>query len=108
MKPDVTHPRGFFGTSTSLEARDFQTSASKGSLMPQSVGVLGSVYRVILPTDAFPWINVSTSNAGLTQLRLRFKLDDNNDAIANYISFFSGDYATSSARPTLVITYYVP
>jgi len=36
---------------------------------------------------------------------LRFKLDDNNNAIANYISFYSGS-ATAAYRPVLTITYH--
>ncbi len=47
-------------------------------------------------------------NGGLTQLRLRFKLDDNNDGTANTIGFFSSNYAVTSYRPRLVINYYIP
>ncbi len=44
----------------------------------------------------------------LTQLRLRFKLDDNNDSIANFISFYSSNYTTAGLRPTLILQYYSP
>jgi hypothetical protein len=47
------------------------------------------------------------TNGGLTQIRLRFKLDDNNNALANYLSLYSGN-ALAANRPQLVITYYVP
>lgn len=33
-------------------------------------------------------------NAGLTQIRLRFKLDDNTNAIANYLSCIAAMLAT--------------
>jgi hypothetical protein len=42
----------------------------------------------------------------LTQLRLRFALDDNN-LTANYLRFASGNAITTS-RPQLIISYYVP
>ena len=47
------------------------------------------------------------TGSGLTQIRLRFKLDDNNDAINNYLSLYSGN-APLAYRPQLVIEYYVP
>ena len=39
---------------------------------------------------------------------LRFKLDDNNNAIANYLSLYSGNATLAADRPQLVITYIVP
>ena len=44
---------------------------------------------------------------GLTQFRLRFFSDDNHDASADYISFYSGDASTTSYQPALVVEYYV-
>jgi hypothetical protein len=46
--------------------------------------------------------------SGLTQMRLRFKLDDNNNAVANILSLFSGNATAAASRPELIITYYVP
>ncbi len=99
---------GYFGGSSGLEARDFRAPANKGGALPQKVVASGGLYRIIFPSGAFSSVNLSSSNAGLTQLRLRFKLGDNNDGIDDYISFFSGDALISGYRPTLVITYYVP
>ena len=48
------------------------------------------------------------NKAGLTQFRLRFATDDNNDNGADYMKFFSGDYASAGVRPTLAIEYYAP
>ena len=45
---------------------------------------------------------------GTTQFRLYFTKDDNDDNGADYMKFFSGNYATATARPTLIIEYYVP
>jgi hypothetical protein len=48
------------------------------------------------------------NKAGLTQFRLRFYKDDNDDGAADYWRFFSGNYSTVSLRPTLLIEYYLP
>ncbi|MBI5932062.1 MAG: hypothetical protein HY867_00025 [Chloroflexi bacterium] len=52
-------------------------------------------------------INKLATGSGLTQIRLRFKLDDNNNAVANYLSLYSGN-AGAASRPQLVIGYTVP
>ncbi len=69
---------------------------------------VGTLYTISLPNTAYPYINKLATNGGLTQFRLRFKLDDNNNAIANFISFYSGNYVTAAYRPTLIITYHIP
>jgi hypothetical protein len=43
----------------------------------------------------------------VTQIRLSFKLDDNNNTIANYLKLYSGN-APAASRPQLIIEYYVP
>ena len=102
--------KGFFGTANTPQATDFQATASTsaaglGPLNPAITGG-GSTYTLTLPTGAYNFINKQTANGGLTQLRLRFKLDDNNNTVANYISFYSGNHA--SLKPALTITYYIP
>ena len=82
-----------------------QPASRVGPFIPAPAGTL---YTINLPNTAYPYINKSATNGGLTQLRLRFKLDDNNNAIANFISFYSGNYATTAYRPTLTITYRLP
>ncbi|MEW5829984.1 MAG: hypothetical protein AB1846_13910 [Chloroflexota bacterium] len=44
---------------------------------------------------------------GVTQFRLRFARDDNDDKGADCLKFFSGN-AALWARPQLIIEYYVP
>ena len=61
-------------------------------------------YWAWLDSSAFEYINLN----GITQLRLRFQIDDDNDFVGDYIRFFSGDYADLALRPRLVIEYYVP
>ena len=99
---------GYFGTSSSLEPADFQTPGTIGGLSPARVVTSSTAWRIVLPPAAFPYINKTAVNGGLTQLRLRFKLDDNNDAVANYISFLSGETAVFGDRPALTITYSQP
>jgi hypothetical protein len=96
--------KGFFGTSA-LQTGDFQAAASKtyGPFKPTAVS---NWYSISLTSGA-AYINKLSTSSGLTQIRLRFKLDDNNNAVANYLSLFSGN-APAASRPQLVITYYIP
>jgi len=98
--------KGFFGTAALLQVGDFQAAASKtyGPFKPAPVS---SWYSIDL-TNAKDYINKLTTNSGLTQIRVRFKLDDNNNAVANYLTLFSGNAPAASNRPQLIITYYVP
>jgi hypothetical protein len=96
--------KGAFGTAV-LQTADFQTAASK-SYGPFKPAVAGGWYSLNL-TNAKAYINKLATNSGLTQLRLRFKLDDNNDTIANILSIFSGN-AGASSRPQLIVEYYIP
>jgi len=50
----------------------------------------------------------SINEAGTTQFRLRYTLDDNDDLGADFVRFYSGNYPTAAYRPVLVVTYYVP
>lgn len=52
--------------------------------------------------------NAAVNKTGRTQLKLRFNLDDNDDLGADYISYNSGNHATSTSRPVLVIYYTLP
>jgi hypothetical protein len=97
---------GFFGTSASLETADFQDIPSK-TYGPANPSLVNSFYSINL-TKGKSYINKLATNGGLTQMCLRFKLDDNNNAIANYLSLFSGNATNAADRPQLVITYYVP
>jgi hypothetical protein len=102
LKVDICKP--YFGSEIGLAASDFQATADKSS-----VGTFGSTpsagwYSVTLNSTAHPYINTT----GTTQFRLRFQLDDDNDNVADYMKFFSGDYTTISSRPLLIIQYYLP
>jgi len=96
--------KGFFGK-TALQLVDFQAAANKtyGPFKPTPV----SGWYSINLTSAKAYINKLSTNGGLTQIRLRFKMGDNNNAKANILKLYSGN-ATASVRPKLVVTYYIP
>ncbi len=97
--------KGMFGTAP-LALADFKATASK-TVGPQSPALTTGWYSLNL-TPAKAYINKLGTNSGLTQMRLRFKLDDNNNAVANILNLVSGNNVTASNRPTLIIEYYVP
>ncbi len=102
--------KGTFGTAA-LELSDFQSKALSSkyrSLGPYKPAADASGwYTIALPIAASSYINKLATSSGLTQVRLRFQLDDNNDGVANYLSVYSANAALTS-QPQLLIQYYVP
>src|SRR5258706_6353369 len=99
---DIREP--FFGLKSLLALEDFSAKSSTNSISLNSKPpTSGKVYFTSLSTASFPFLNL----AGLTQLRLRFQKDDNNNLVADYMKFFSGN-ATAASRPTLIIEYHLP
>ena len=96
--------KGTFGTSV-LQSSDFQTAANK-TFGPFTSIPVNNWYSINLASGK-AYINKLASNSGLTQMRLSFKMDDNNDSVANYLRLYSGD-ASIDVRPQLVVEYYVP
>jgi hypothetical protein len=93
--------KGNFGKA-GLQLADFSTKGSKtyGAFKPKAAS--GGWYSINLTTGK-DYIN----KLGNTQIRLRFKLDDNNDFTANFLSLHSGN-AASASKPQLIVEYYVP
>ena len=98
--------RGYFGSSVSLQKTDFAAVGSMPAIGPFSPTLANGWYTINLSGGTFTRIN--KIDGGVTQLRLRFQRDDNNDAVANYLSFYSGNHSTASYRPTLTIEYHLP
>jgi hypothetical protein len=94
---------GFFGSTIGLQASDFQAKADK-SYGPFKPTLSGGWYAIDL-TPAKDYIN-KWATGGVTQIRLRFKLDDNNNSIANALKLYSGN-APAASRPQLIVEYYV-
>jgi hypothetical protein len=97
--------RGFFNSAPGLQVGDFQAKASKsyGSFIP----ALKDGWYTFDLTPAQAFINKLDTGGSVTQLRLRFQLDDNNNSVANYLKLNSGN-APAVSRPQLIIEYYVP
>jgi hypothetical protein len=102
LRADVRKP--WFGTSLNLIASDFQAAAQKIAVGTFGATPVSNWYSAILLSSGYPYIN----KTGTTQFKLYFTKGDNDDNAADYMKFFSGNYATASARPTLIIEYYIP
>lgn len=89
-----------------LQALDFQQTAD-GTYGPFLPDLVDDWYSIDL-TDGQANINKTTVIGGLTQIRLRFVVDDNNDWAGNYIVIASGNALTAEDRPQLIITYTTP
>ena len=105
LKMDVC--RNNFGTTSALQLTDFNFNNTTNCKL--AAGTFGNTpilgwYSANMISTAWSKIN----KVGLTQFRLRFNMDDNNDGVADYWRFYSGNYSTVSLRPTLVVWYYVP
>lgn len=87
-----------------LQTSDFQAPASLYSAGVMVNNPVGGWYWATLDAKAYPFINLT----GVTQLRLGFQTDDDDDMKDDYLSFFSGNYSVVSARPQLTIKYYIP
>jgi hypothetical protein len=48
------------------------------------------------------------NHLGVTQLRLRFSKDDNNDNSADFLRFYRADSTSMSDYPVLEVKYYIP
>jgi hypothetical protein len=92
-----------FSGANSLVPTDFEDTADMSAAALFSNTPSYAWYSVDLKATAFQYINLT----GITQFRLRFQMDDNNDLAADNILFFSGN-ALLAERPTLIIEYYMP
>ena len=85
-----------------LQISDFQAPAGLYTAGMMLNNPVGGWYWAALDAKAYPFINPT----GVTQLRLGFQTDDDDDMKDDYLSFFSGNYSVASARPQLTIKYY--
>lgn len=95
---------GAFGGSPALQLKDFNAPASA-----TKVAIFSKTPQARWYTATFNATGMSRINrTGLSQLRVRFAKDDNNDLVANYLRFLSGNAPSSGNKPQLVITYTQP
>jgi hypothetical protein len=103
LKVDIRKP--YFGTTSGLALNDFQAPAGLlAAATFNKTPAAGGWHSAVLSAAAYPYINLT----GLTQFRLRFMKDDNDDMSADYLRFYSGNALTISYRPVLVVEYYLP
>ena len=103
LKIDVCQKK--FGTLPGMQKSDFEYFDAASCLL--KVGTFGTTpdaFWYSAPLSAAGIAKINT--AGLTQFRLYFANDDNDDMSADYLKFYSGDSGVSS--PRLVIEYNYP
>lgn len=87
-----------------LQVSDFQSPSHMDTAGMIENNPFNSWYWAWLEPSAFEYINLN----GITQIRLRFQLDDDDNMANDYLRFYSGDYEDLAFRPRLVVEYYVP
>ena len=95
---------GALNGNSALEPADFEAADSLASAAIISNRPVGGWFWAFMKSTAHALIN----KTGHTQVRLRFLTDDNDNGVADYIEFDSGNEADITRRPRLVVTYYVP
>jgi hypothetical protein len=110
MDPFATHGalflimrNGTFGGSAILDASDFSAPVSSGTVADPFAALTSSWYAAELGTANL----LSINKFGITQFRLFFSRDDNDDMGSDYVKFYSGNWIESE-KPELIITYYLP
>ncbi len=99
---DIRKP--YFGTSSALKADDFSSAASLLNSSFFSLEPISGKFVAEIVPPALNYIN----KLGNTQFRINFQLDDDNDKLSDYVTFFSSENKTLETRPNLVIKYYLP
>ena len=94
--------KGAFGSMAALQLADFNATASKNNVLVFTNNAVNDWYSKSFGSINFKYV----SRLGVTQFRLRFGMDDNNDLGANILQIYSGN-ALDADRPQLVIEYYV-
>lgn len=87
-----------------LQASDFQAQASMNSVGQIQNNPVGGWYWAALDRSTYSYINL----IGVTQFRLAFQLDDNDDLDSDFLMFYSGDFWKQTDRPHLLIEYKIP
>lgn len=98
---DIGNPR--FGSVDALQAEDFESVAGGDAVGTFGPPNANDWYRSTLDASSWAFLN----RDGSTQFRLRFSTDDDNDAVADYIRFQSGN-ALADLRPKMIIRYLLP
>lgn len=97
---------GYFGPFPfrGLQDSDFESPSDMDAAGVIMNNDLDHWYWAWLDASAFTHVNLN----GITQLRLRYQVDDNDDLGDDYLRFYSGDCDELSFRPRLLVEYYMP
>ncbi|MBI5824516.1 MAG: hypothetical protein HZB18_10850 [Chloroflexi bacterium] len=94
---------GTFSNNLNLQTSDFNSAGSPGTSQERFAPLTSSWYTTQFSSANLRFIN----KYGITQFRLLFAKDDNDDMGADYIKFFSGN-SVNGNLPKLIIGYFVP
>jgi hypothetical protein len=94
---------GSFNNSPVLQNADFSAAVSPGAVRDPFASLTYSWYAVQLSKANLRLIN----KGGVTQFRLLFSKDDNDDRGADVMKFFSGN-SVDANKPELIVMYYAP
>ena len=95
---------GAYQGNPDLESGDFSIACSKNKALVFTNSMVNKWYSKSLNSMDYQFINFGA----LTQFRLRFKLDDNNDFSANILKIYSSDALNPANHPQLIIQYNTP
>lgn len=100
--------KGYFGNSA-LEVGDFQATASRRKIGKfTTTNAAPGWYSLLLRGGDYIYFS-SINPVSVTQFRLYFSKDDNDNRVEDYIKFYSGDTSVATAnRPILIINYVLP
>lgn len=93
--------KGSFGRAL-FELTDFNAAGSRIRGNGWDFSDADPVYELRLASAYFKYINL----IGATQLRARFETDDDNDHVADFITFYAGEDSLNA--PRLIIEYTTP
>lgn len=91
----------FFGAGVNLAPSDFQAAAALTNVGTCGSLQIGGWYACGLDPAA-------VNAGGISQYRLYFTMDDNDDGGIDFVKLFSGNYGTAAYRPVLIVEYYWP
>ncbi len=101
LKVDIHN--GAFSNNNALQLIDFNAAASSAAVGEILNALVNRWYSKTWTDGISSFIN----RTGVTQFRMRFAKDDNDDGGADYLMLYSGN-AASADRPQLIVEYYVP
>ena len=92
---------GAYGGNATLQVSDFQAPGGLANAGIRTGCAVTGKCGISLSAASLPYLN----SKGLTQFRLRFMLDDNNNHAADYYRIFSGNSVLQN-RPVLAVQFY--